>query len=183
MIKKTKEKWDWLRLNYSPVSYHHEQISEPLDHYDYRLFLFSRGRCILLVPAWKCVSSCRWPSECHSAKNQMGNTVMWSHLTSCVQYNNQRSSGPLSPLCLQEAISQRPLCAAIHPCLLPQLSYQGHPGIPEIHLVLWHTPGERDSRGKNYCIFSFNIAHFYSMLYDFICLLYFALQHGSVACF
>lgn len=56
--------------NYSPVSCHHEQISGPLDHWDCRHFLFSRGRCILLVPAWKCAFFCQWSSGCHSTTNK-----------------------------------------------------------------------------------------------------------------
>lgn len=57
-------------INYRPVSCHREQISEPLHHCDYTRFLFSRGRCIHLVPAWICASFCQWSSECHSALNQ-----------------------------------------------------------------------------------------------------------------
>lgn len=63
-------------INYGPVSCHHEQISGPLHHCDYRQFLFSRGRCILLVPAWRCASFCQWSSEYHSAINQKRN-VTW----------------------------------------------------------------------------------------------------------
>lgn len=43
---------------------------------------------------------------------------------------------PFSLFCLQEAISQCLLCAAIHPCQLPLLFSQDLSGIPGIHLVL-----------------------------------------------
>lgn len=57
-------------FNNWPVSCHHEQISGPLDHCDYKLFLFSPGRCTLLVQAWKCVSFCQWPLGYHPVINK-----------------------------------------------------------------------------------------------------------------